>query len=191
MRGAFVSLRWLGALILVCLVGAYGVYLAIRPTSPMQWPSLHPDGAAVRALGGEVPSPPSPSQSSAQPQSTPSEWTAGVAASPSAQSDSSSSHPAVRRMDVEARMIGAFKAEQGAVPPGPRPMASQDFASTSSVMPFGRAPAESVPVVTGEPRTTFNPMQPNPALAAMTQQAQKDLTAVVEALKAVEGSGKP
>lgn len=92
-----------------------------------------------------------------------------------------SAHPAVRRMVQDAQMLSQPAALQAS------PAAAAD---TSAVFPFGRG-AAVVPAQGATPAAPrLDPMQPNPSLAGLTQQAQRDLSSVVDALKAVEDKKK-
>ena len=188
--GRPVSLRWFAVLVPLCVAGAYAAYLSVKPPPPLDWPALRPDNAALRLQGGEVPSSAVSSHGPVQPATAPAEWSPEATAGNPPESDLGSLHPGVRRMTTEARLVGSFGSCQGAGPTTRRPLAGQDLAS-SAVMPFGPAPVEPVPAAAKDRPTQFDPMQANPTLAAMTQQAQRDLTAIVESLKAVEGGGRP
>ena len=92
-----------------------------------------------------------------------------------------SAHPAVRRMVQDAQLLSQPAAPQAS------PATSAD---TSAVFPFGRGSAV-IPAQGATPSAPrLDPMQPNPSLAGMTQQAQRDLSSVVDALKAVEDKPK-
>ena len=176
--------RVVAGVALCAAVAALGVYYF--PSSPAPAPPMARPGAAsipADRTGAATASPEAPGTATALqlPQHTEPAVAQPHGSARGPDLAGTSAHPAVRRMVQDAQLLSQPAAPQTS------PAASAD---TSAVFPFGRGSAV-IPAQGATPSAPrLDPMQPNPSLAGMAQQAQRDLSSVVDALKAVEDKPK-